>query len=127
MKRGRVLTRWNQVPWGAQNGKEEEEKLTRPLCIRRFLISRSSPFATGTGDASAKRTDVNSAKRNKEICSIMMVLRLTRNAGDLQGEYIGIKIWRQLYTWGKCSFKFGRAPCPEMSQETLVMKRVVTS
>ena len=38
-------------------------------------MTTSSPFATGTGDANAKKTDAKSAKRNKAMHA--MVLRGT--------------------------------------------------
>jgi len=88
-------------------------------------MSTSSPFTTGTGDASAKRTDAKSAKRNNAMRA--MVVRRTRNAGDLQGEVmladgvrqeIGIKIWRWFYTRGKCSYTRHRAErLPEICRE----------
>ena len=57
----------------------KEKKLTRPVRVSRFSISTSSPFATGTGDARAKRTDAKSVKRNRA----MRAMVVKRNAGDL--------------------------------------------
>ena len=47
----------------------------------RFSRSTSSRFTTGTGDASAKRTDAKSAKKKRA----MRVMVVQKNVRDLQG------------------------------------------
>jgi hypothetical protein len=34
---------------------KKERKLTRPVCVMRFLMSTSSRFTTGTGDAKRQK------------------------------------------------------------------------